>query len=138
VDGDELHEVEHALLQALLREDRESLEALLTDDFVITTAGWIAEPADRSTWLGGLAEHRLDWFDLRLLAVRRNGDVAVVLAQSARRGTRSGEPWEHTFRYTDVWLGGDGGWRLAIRHASAVRGQALEATSPEPTTASPS
>jgi ketosteroid isomerase-like protein len=50
VDSDELYNAEHALLQALQRQDLDSLTALLSDDFVITTAGWIAEPADKPTW----------------------------------------------------------------------------------------
>jgi ketosteroid isomerase-like protein len=120
VGGDELFEAEHALLRALQQQDLAALAALLADDFLITTAGWIAEPADKPTWLSGLVEHRLDEFDLRLLAVRRYEDVAVVLAESAQKGTRSGEPWEHTFRYTDVWRREDTGWILAVRHASAV------------------
>jgi ketosteroid isomerase-like protein len=53
--------------------------------------------------------------------VRQHTNVAVVLVESAQRGSRSGEPWEHTFRYTDVWLRGSAGWLLAVRHASIVR-----------------
>jgi len=121
VDSDELYNAEHALLQALQRQDLDALTALLSDDFVITTAGWIAEPADKPTWLAGLAEHQLDEFDLRLLLVRRYDNVAVVLAESAQKGNRSGQPWEHTFRYTDVWVAGNAGWLLAVRHASAIR-----------------
>jgi len=121
VGSDELFDAEHALLQALRRQDLDTLTALLADDFLITTAGWIAEPADKSTWLAGLAEHQLDEFELRLLAVRQHDNVAVVLAESAQKGSRSGEPWEHTFRYTDVWRRGSAGWLLAVRHASILR-----------------
>jgi ketosteroid isomerase-like protein len=121
VCSDEFYDAEHALLQALQRHDLDALTAFLTDDFLITTAGWIAEPADKPTWLAGLAEHQLDEFELRLLAVRRYSNAAVVLAESAQKGSRSGEPWEHTFRYTDVWLNRNAGWLLAVRHASAVR-----------------
>jgi ketosteroid isomerase-like protein len=121
VDSDELHNAERALLQALQRRDLDALTALLTDDFVITTAGWIGELADKPTWLAGLAEHQLDEFDLRLVTVRRYDKVAVVLAESAQKGNRSGQPWEHTFRYTDVWVAGNAGWLLAVRHASAIR-----------------
>lgn len=121
MDTDELYDAEHALLQALQRQDLETVTLLLADDFVITTAGWITEPADRPTWLAGLADHQLDEFELRLLATRQYDNVAVVLAESAQKGSRSGEPWEQTFRYTDVWLSGNAGWLLAVRHASIVR-----------------
>ena len=118
--SDELYGAEHALLQALQRQDLETLTALLADDFLITTAA-IAEPADKTTWIAGVAEHQLDEFELRLLAVRRHDDVAVVLAESAQKGSRAGGFWEHTFRYTDVWLPGNAGWLLSVRHASIVR-----------------
>jgi ketosteroid isomerase-like protein len=121
VGRDELYGAEHAVLQALRRHDLVTLTTLLADDFLITTAGWIAEPADKPTWLAGLGEHQLDEFELRLLAVRQHDKVAVVLAESAQKGSRSGEPWEHTFRYTDVWLHESAGWLLAVRHASIVR-----------------
>jgi len=120
VGTDELYQAERALLQALQGRDLSALAALLTDDFLITTAGWISEPADKPTWLAGVAEHQLDEFDLRLLALRMYDDIAVVLAQSAQKGIRSGEPWELTFRYTDVWRRMDDGWLLAVRHASVV------------------
>jgi hypothetical protein len=45
--------------------------------------------------------------------------VAVVLAESSQEGTRDGEPWSLTFRYTDVWVLGER-WQLAVRHASVV------------------
>ena len=120
VGDDELYEAELALLKAVQRQDLVTLAALLTDDFVITTAGWIAEPADKTTWVTGLAEHRLDEFELRVLAVRRYDDVAVVLAESAQKGSGSGGPWHHAFRYTDVWLSRDAEWLLAVRAASIV------------------
>jgi hypothetical protein len=121
VGSDEFYDAEHALLQALQRQDLDTLTGLLADDFLVTTAGWIAEPADKPTWLAGLAEHQLDEFELRLLAVRRYDNVAVVLAESDQKGSRSGETWKHTFRYTDVWLGGNARWVLAVRHAAIVR-----------------
>ena len=120
MNSDELYQAEQALLQALQRHDLDALTALLTDDFVITTAGWIAGPADKPTWLDRLTEHTLDEFDLRLVQVRRYDNIAVVLAESAQKGRQSWHPWEHTFRYTDVWVAGNAGWRLAVRHASAV------------------
>jgi ketosteroid isomerase-like protein len=120
VGSDELYEAEHGLLLALQQQDLAVLATFLADEFLIVTAGWIAEPADRPTWLDGVAEHDLDEFDLRLLAVRRYDDVAVVLAESAQKGTRSGRPWQYTFRYTDVWRRVDAAWLLPVRHASIV------------------
>jgi ketosteroid isomerase-like protein len=65
----------------------------------------------------------LDDFDLRLIATRKYGDVAVVLAESQQKGTHDGAPFAMTFRYTDVWVLEDAGWRLATRHASGIPSQ---------------
>ena len=94
---------------------------VLRDDFLITTAGWLAEPAGKRAWLEALSgQMTLDEFDLRLIATRRYGDVALVLAESSQTGTHNDAPYSMTFRYTDVWVRGGTGWRLATRHASGV------------------
>jgi hypothetical protein len=51
----------------------------LQDDFIITTAGCLPEPVDKTTWLAE-ASHRmtLDRFTLRLVASRRFGDTAAA------------------------------------------------------------
>ena len=118
---EELERLERELLGSLSRGDLEAAGTLLRDDFLITTAGWIAEPVGRQAWLGSLAERmRLDSFDLRLLATQRFGDVAVVLAESTQEGTHDDKPFSLTFRYTDVWVRDDPDWALATRHVSIV------------------
>jgi ketosteroid isomerase-like protein len=118
---EELERLERELLGSLSRGDLEAAGTLLRDDFLITTAGWIAEPVGKQAWLGSLAERmRLDLFDLRLLATQRFGDVAVVLAESRQEGTHDDKPFSLTFRYTDVWVRDDPDWALATRHASIV------------------
>ena len=115
-----IEQAERDLLAALQRGDLSRVAAMLTEDFIITTAGWLADPADKRTWLEGLEEHNLDSFALRMLAVRKHGDVTVALAESDQQGTRAGVPWQLTFRYTDVWVNHDGVPKLAARHASAL------------------
>ena len=121
---DDLETVERELLRALQLGDVSASAGLLRDDFLITTAGWLHEPAGKRTWLEGLiGRMTLEDFDLRLIATRRYGDVAVVLAESRQKGTHDGAPFAMTFRYTDVWIRGDAGWRLATRHASGIPSQ---------------
>lgn len=118
---DELEQAESRLLEALQRADLAGAAELLRDDFLITTAGWLPEPVDKSTWLAELsASMTLDRFTLRLIASRRFGDSAVALVESEQSGAHAGTPFSMTFRYTDTWVIGDGVWRLAVRHASAA------------------
>jgi hypothetical protein len=101
---DDLLEAERALLGALSGKDYETLAGMLDPDFLITTAGWISEPADKATWLAGFAENQLELekFDVNLIAERRYEEIAVALVESEQEGTRKGDAWKYTFRYTDV------------------------------------
>ena len=118
----ELELAERELLDALRRGDLDAAGALLHEDFLITTAGWIAEPATKQSWLDSLADSMtLDSFDFRLLATQRFGDVVIALAESAQTGTHNKTPFSLIFRYTDVWIAGDSGWTLATRHASIMQ-----------------
>lgn len=118
---DELEDAERQLLSALSRSDISAAAALLRDNFLITTAGWIAEPVGKNAWLDSLTDQMsLESFDLRLLATQQFADVAVALVESMQEGTHNGEPFSLTFRYTDVWVREGSGWSLATRHASIV------------------
>jgi ketosteroid isomerase-like protein len=118
---DELELAESRLLTALQRADLAGVAELLRDDFLITTAGWMPEPIDKSTWLAGLFERMtLDSFTLRLIATRRFDATAVALVESDQSGTHDGRPFSMSFRYTDIWVLEGPAWRLAIRHASAA------------------
>jgi ketosteroid isomerase-like protein len=121
---DDLETAEGELLQAIRLGDVSAIASLLRDDFLITTAGWLPEPVGKQAWLEGLTAHMtLEDFDLRVIATRRYGDVAVVLAESRQKGTYDGAPVAMAFRYTDVWVLEDAGWRLAARHASGTPSQ---------------
>ncbi|HEU5211185.1 MAG TPA: nuclear transport factor 2 family protein [Gaiellaceae bacterium] len=117
----DLEAAERGLLEALRSGDPAAVAEFLRDDFLITTAGWLPEPVGKRAWLDAARERMtLERFDLRLLASRKYGDVGVVLAESTQDGTHDGSAFSMTFRYTDVWVRGDAGWRLATRHASAA------------------
>lgn len=118
---DDLEAAERGLLEALRSGDPAAIAEFLREDFLITTAGWLPEPAGKRAWLDALhGRMTVERFDLRLLATRMYGDVGVVLAESTQDGTHDGTAYSMTFRYTDVWVRGDTGWRLSTRHASAA------------------
>ena len=118
---EDLEAAERELLDALRLGDMSAAAQLLRDDFLITTAGWLPEPVGKLAWLESLTNRMtLEDFDLRLIATRRYGDIAVVLAESRQQGTHDDAPFAMTFRYTDVWVLEEAGWRLATRHASGI------------------
>jgi len=118
---DELEQAERSLWEALRTGDLHDAASHLRDDFLITTAGWVAEPIGKDAWLNAFRERMtLTDFDFALIATRRFGDVGVVVCESSQEGTHDGEPFAMAFRYTDVWRSEAGKWLLGVRHASAL------------------
>jgi ketosteroid isomerase-like protein len=114
-------DLEERWTQALVDGDLERARACMTDDFSITTAGWLDAPADGTAWFEhALGRFQLESFVFDEVVVRLYGEVAVVQSRCRQRGTErdSGKTWAMSFRYTDVWLADRPGWRVAIRHAT--------------------
>jgi ketosteroid isomerase-like protein len=114
--------LERLVLQSVVDRDWVALADVLRDDFVITTAGWLKEPASKQTWIAEVAEsHVLHGFDIHSVDIRDMGAVAVVLVLSTQHATWKDAPFVGVFRYTDVWRADDADrWRLAVRHASLL------------------
>jgi ketosteroid isomerase-like protein len=118
---DQILNLEEGWTAAQVDRDADRIRSFMTDDFSITTAGWLDAPADRETWLEHLFERfRLDWFAYDDVRVRRYGDVAIAQARCRQRGLdlARGEPWAMVFRYTDVWVRDGRSWRIAVRQAT--------------------
>ncbi len=115
----DFQELERDVLDCMRRHDRESLGRLLTESFVITTAGWITEPVGREVWLDQLVEAgALDSAVIRSVSTRSYDGCVVAFVLSSQTGIHRGEPFDMDFRYTDIWVPGpDGRWLLDVRHA---------------------
>lgn len=120
--SDDLLQRESSVLQAIVDQRWDLLAAELHDDFVITTAGWLAAPATKQEWIDEVAaRHSLHRFEIKSLDVRPLGATTVVLMLSTQWATWKGEPFQGDFRYTDVWHADESGrLRLGIRHATLV------------------
>ncbi len=118
----DFHQLETDLLACLIRHDLVALAAMLTDEFVITTAGWIQDPVDRDTWLAEMAgSATLETATVHSVITRRYDGCVVVLALSSQAGVHQGQAFDMDFRYTDVWVRGEGDqWLLDVRHAGVV------------------
>jgi hypothetical protein len=117
----DLAALETAILQALVDKDRSRLMALLDERFLITTAGWLAEPAGRDKWVQEVLDrHLLHDFSIQSIEARELGGCVVALVLSSQTVTWQGQRQTYGFRYTDVWTPKDEEWLLAVRHASMV------------------
>jgi hypothetical protein len=100
----DLAALETAVLQALVDKDRSTLMALLDERFLITTAGWLAEPAGRDEWVQeALDRHLMHHFSIHSIEERDLDGVVVALVLSSQTVTWQGQRQTYRFRYTDVW-----------------------------------
>jgi|SRR5215469_2052460 len=103
---------------AYKRGDIDAMNALLADDFIITTedgatyskAGYIAH-------LRGSPEH-VATAQNSDVKVRMHGNVAIVTGAYFEKGTSNGQPYEYRDRFTDVWVNGGGEWVIFASHYS--------------------
>jgi hypothetical protein len=117
----DLAALEAAVLQALVNKDRSTLMALLDERFLITTAGWLAEPAGRDEWVQEVLDrHLMHDFSIHSIEERDLDGVVVALVLSSQTVTWQGQRQTYRFRYTDVWSSKGEDWLLAVRHASMV------------------
>ena len=106
---------ERALAEAIDQRDREAVSGLLADDFSARSPA-SPDPLDRESWLRAALAGRARDSRVRDLAVREEGDIAVVsflLDLGAGRGAR-------TQFVVDVWKASTG--RLLARHIAAATG----------------
>jgi ketosteroid isomerase-like protein len=98
-----------------------ALEELLAKDFAFSVflEGRAPEVMNRNEWLKTSGHYTLTDFEIRHLAARVFGNVAVVRLQPQRTATlgtsleRSGE-----FALVDVWTRDGDAWKLSARHLS--------------------
>lgn len=98
--------------------DVETMNALLSDDYIITVEdgntfskpGYIAR--------NGNSTVHVHVSKMSNLTVRVHGNTAVVTGGYYERGTEKGKPYEYRDRLTDVWMNINGRWQLIVSHYS--------------------
>jgi hypothetical protein len=107
--------MERALLQAEQEKRQDAARQMVADDFEV----WSAEknePTPRELWEQGWTSSEISWFQIRNIAVRDFGTVAVVSFLLDRRGQSGGRPVTPTVYVVDVWQQQTG--KLAVRYVS--------------------
>ncbi len=108
---------------AYKRNDPAGMEALLSDDFIITVedgstfskTGYLAHTAD--------SELRVQISDMTDLRVRVHGTIAIVTGAYHEKGTSKGKGYESRDRFTDVWMKTAAGWQVIASHYSIPAAQ---------------
>jgi hypothetical protein len=107
--------MERALLQAQQDKQQDAISRLLADDFE-TWSAEKNEPTPRELWEQSAAASNISWFQIRNMAVRDFGSVAIVSFLLDRRGEANGKPITPTVYVVDVWQ--QPGGRLSVRYMS--------------------
>jgi ketosteroid isomerase-like protein len=77
-DDDDLKQLEEAWVAAVEGNDLERADAILAEDFVLSSAGGVGPSVDREAWLARLPEITTRAYGISDVQARVFGDVAVV------------------------------------------------------------
>ena len=114
---DEVVRREHELREAVRRQDRAALEALVGAEFSLTSDRL---NVGRDEWIAlAVGPFKVRSSELQEARVRVYGDVAVVDARVRQEAALGGAAARALWLVTDVWVRRGGRWQIVKRHASA-------------------
>lgn len=103
---------------AVQKNDAESMDQLLADDFVLVTGK--GKNIDKADLLAEARAGRIVYQrqDDSQQAVRFFGDIAVITALLHAKGSENGQPFDYRLWFSDVYLCTPGGWRYTFAQSS--------------------
>jgi ketosteroid isomerase-like protein len=114
----EIERVEDEARLAFLARDTDRLKTLWSDELVVNSP--INRVLDRSQVFDllkrGVIAHSS--FDVHIEVMTRHGDVVIVMGHDVVTATPAAPPVQR--RFTNVWRGSGGRWRMIARHANGV------------------
>jgi ketosteroid isomerase-like protein len=112
---DEFERLEEAWAAAVEANDGEAADAILADDFVLTSSGGLGRWVDRDEWLANLSGIETHSLGVSEVESRVLGDVAVVklgLRWEARMGERD---LTGDYAIVDIFTRSEGAWQASWR-----------------------
>ncbi|MEO8268431.1 MAG: nuclear transport factor 2 family protein [Aureliella sp.] len=108
--------LEQSWMQAWVQQDRATCEAILADDFLLTSArGILMSKAD---WLSALESFKCTAFAWEEITVRAFGETAIVHGRARQQAAVAGQDWSGRFLISDVWVKRHGQWQVVARHGT--------------------
>jgi ketosteroid isomerase-like protein len=118
----ELERLEHEWMRAVRERDMAFLDALLAEEFTLTTGRPGAEVRGRREWLDITRDrYVIEEFSFPELEVLPLGKAAVVRSRYRRRGRMDEQDRTQAFLMTDVFVRRAGAWRAVTRHISPLQ-----------------
>ena len=113
--GKEVEAAERAWMDAWLGKNIQACDAILDENFVLTSATGVL--IRKPEWLdkaaGAIAATEFNWLSIVVRTIAL--DVAVAHVKSSQTATFHGKDWSGVFLMTDVWVKRAGRWRVTAR-----------------------
>ena len=116
----EIRAVEEQRRRAYLAGDYDTVAGLLADDFFLTNAQGITRDKKDTIALFRSGDMKVESLTFHDLAIRAQGEVAVVTGRSTARETFRGEDRSGDQRFTRVYVKRDGRWLLWVYQLTRV------------------
>ena len=122
-DTARLNELEQRLIRAWLEGDRETVEALLADDWtVIDPGGRVLTKAQVLEEGFETGVRKIESGTIDDVKVRVFGDAAVVTGRTTAAGSYAGAAFSVTLRFTDVCVRRGDDWQVVASQGTLVAG----------------
>jgi len=112
---EELRRLEEAWAAAVEGGDAESAEAILADDFVLTSSGGMGQWVSRDEWLTMLEQIETRGFGVTDIEPRVFGDVAVVRLTARWEASTAERDLTGDYAVVDVLIRTAGAWQVSWR-----------------------
>lgn len=105
--------------EAMVKNDAGALDRLLADEFAFV------DGPNKAQYLNAIkmtsANTRVESAVSSDVEVQVFGDSAIVLGLDTIKGKNNGEPYEHVYRYLDVWIKRDNRWQCVKVYSNLLR-----------------
>lgn len=117
----ELYELEQRLIRAWIEQDRETVDAVLDDDWtVIDPDGWIIGKAQVLLELE-TGQRKIESGAIDQVKIRVFGDFAVVTGRTTAAGNYRENSFSVQLRFTDVCVKRGTNWQVITSQATLIK-----------------
>ena len=118
---DQLNQLEQRLIRAWLDNDRETVNAILADDWtVIDPRGRVLTKAQVMDEGFESGTRKIEAGTIDEVKVRTFGDFAVVTGRTAAAGSYQGTNFSVTLRFTDVFVKRGANWQAVASQGTLI------------------
>jgi ketosteroid isomerase-like protein len=116
-----LTDIEHRLAKAWVEGDREFIESVLADDWIVTDlTGRVLTKEEVLREAFGSDERQVASMEIDDIRVRSFGDWAIVTGRTKATGEYQGSMIDVKLRFTDVFALRDGRWQAIASQATML------------------